>query len=59
MTHKVNVLRGSGPAAVNATKTHCPHRHPYSPENTKVDLLGRRVCQTCRRQWVAKSNANR
>lgn len=32
-----------------AQKTHCPHGHPYSPENTYVRPCGRRVCRECRR----------
>ncbi len=33
-----------------ASKTHCPSGHPYSPENT---IPGRRhrMCRTCRREW--------
>jgi hypothetical protein len=30
----VNVLRGEGPAAVNARKTHCIHGHEFTPGNT-------------------------
>jgi hypothetical protein len=33
-------------AGVNAAKTHCPHGHEYSPENTRVKQ-GRRYCRTC------------
>lgn len=32
----------------NASKTHCPRSHPYSPENTYRDSKGRR-CRTCAR----------
>lgn len=32
-----------------ANKTHCPHGHPYSPENTRVSN-GRRNCRECNRQ---------
>jgi hypothetical protein len=31
-------------------KTHCPHGHPYSLENTYVNHRGWRWCNTCRRQ---------
>jgi len=32
-----------------ASKTHCPKKHPYSPENTR--MRGRkRVCKTCHRE---------
>lgn len=33
----------------NAAKTHCPHGHPYSPENTRL-YRGRRSCLTCARR---------
>ncbi|QLF83603.1 HNH endonuclease [Gordonia phage RedWattleHog] len=32
-----------------ASKTHCPHEHEYTPENTLVSG-GRRNCRTCRGQ---------
>lgn len=30
-------------------RTHCPHGHPYSLENTYVKPSGERCCRTCRR----------
>ena len=33
-------------AKTHAAKTHCPHGHPYSPENTRIDK-GKRRCRTC------------
>ncbi len=42
----VNVLRGNGPCAKNARKTHCKHGHPFSGDNLRV-RLGRRVCLAC------------
>jgi hypothetical protein len=42
----VNVLRGDGPSARHARKTHCPAGHPYSGEN--LYLYGTtRQCVTC------------
>jgi hypothetical protein len=35
-------------AAFHRAKTHCPHGHPYSPENTYLDHKGGRICRTCR-----------
>jgi hypothetical protein len=39
----------------NARKTHCPHGHPYSEENTIVTLNAKgsqgRMCRTCRNAW--------
>lgn len=34
VTPRVNILRGEGRAAINATRTHCPKGHPYDTENT-------------------------
>ena len=59
VTHKENILRGIGPTAVNAQKTHCPKGHPLSGANLHLDTNGWRVCrecrrQACRRQWRRK-----
>lgn len=46
-----NILRGVGPTAVNAPKTHCPQGHEYTPENTRTRRGGRegqRECRKCR-----------
>ena len=40
--HRENALRGSGPTARNARKTHCKRGHEFTPENTYVDSEGRR-----------------
>ena len=37
-----NILRGDGPAAVNARRTLCQNGHPFS-----VDNRGARVCRVC------------
>jgi hypothetical protein len=52
VTHRENLLRGSGFAAVNAAKTHCPRGHEYSPENTYVNPhpQGGRICRICKRE---------
>lgn len=54
VTVKVNVQRGSAPRLSGermASKTHCPHGHPYSTENTYVnETSGGRTCKTCRRE---------
>lgn len=50
----------------NTRKTHCPQGHPYSPENTYVNLArgnnGFRMCRTCviarsKRTYLAKKEA--
>lgn len=48
VTSRENVLRGVGPSAQNAVKTHCPSGHAYTPDNTRV-RRGRRHCAACHR----------
>lgn len=47
VTHRENMLRGNGWAGKNARKTHCPHGHEYTPDNTKL-RNGSRTCRACR-----------
>jgi len=56
--HKVNTLRGVGPTAANAKKTHCPHGHPYDEANTFHTRWGRQ-CATCRRERNAARDRKR
>ena len=51
VTHQINMLRGDTIAARNASRTHCPHGHEYSPENTRITKLGHRDCRACHRQF--------
>lgn len=46
--HRVNILRGVGPAAVNAKRTQCVNGHPFTRANTYVTPNGRRQCRACR-----------
>jgi hypothetical protein len=46
VTQAENTLRGVGLAAANASKTHCPAGHEYTPENTYREGRRRR-CKTC------------
>ena len=48
-TDRVNILRGTGPTAVNARKTHCVHGHEFTPENTVRRPRGWRDCRKCAR----------
>lgn len=50
-TNQENVLRGCGPTARNARKTHCSRGHAFTPENTRIKTKPRyaRVCRTCER----------
>lgn len=42
-----NILRGNGPTAINARKTHCIHGHEFTPENTRINKRGNRGCRAC------------
>ncbi|MEV0438955.1 HNH endonuclease signature motif containing protein [Streptomyces spectabilis] len=48
VTTRTNVLRGSGPAARNARRTHCLRGHAFDAANTYVTPNGARNCRTCR-----------
>lgn len=60
VTVRENLLRGEGPSAVNAEKTHCPKGHPYSGDNLYVyptsNIRRCRECgrQQCRARYYAK-----
>ncbi len=56
VTCQVNLLRGIGPSAVNAAKTHCPQGHEYSPANTRV-YRNMRTCRTCDRDRARRYRA--
>lgn len=52
VTPRENTLRGEGPAAVNARKTHCIRGHPFDGANTYIQpTSGARRCRACRRAW--------
>ena len=57
VTNRQNVLRGIGPTAENAVKTHCAHGHPFSPENTHIRPSGRRTCRACHRAHLKRTSA--
>lgn len=48
-TSKQNILRGIGPTAINAQKTHCPKGHPYSGKAFRQGAW-RRHCGICRNE---------
>jgi hypothetical protein len=62
VSSRENTLRGIGPSAVNAFKTHCKMGHPFSGDNLGVTKRGRRYCRTCQRgydkQWRNNRAAN-
>ena len=50
VTCQVNLLRGEGPSAKHAKKTHCPQGHPYSGDNLYTHpTKGIRYCRACGR----------
>ena len=51
VTHRENTLRGVGPAAKNARKTHCKHGHEFNKENIYIQS-GHRSCRECGRRRV-------
>lgn len=57
VTHRENVLRGESPQAVNARKTHCPKGHEYTPENTRTQTRGGRLCRKCQTEHDRKRRA--
>ena len=57
VTVSENILRGTGPTAVNARKTHCVHGHPLTPDNLRRRTGARahhRECLTCWREAKAR-----
>jgi hypothetical protein len=58
VTPRENTLRGFSPHAINAAKTHCSAGHRLTPENTYVNLEGRR-CRTCRREHCRRYRSKR
>lgn len=59
VTRGENALRGNGPMALNARKTHCPKGHPYDEVNTYIDPKGKRRCRICRQRDTTRQTAKR
>jgi hypothetical protein len=61
VTQRENMLRGDGPSAVNARKTHCIHGHAFTPENTYVPPKrpNGRDCRECMRRRAAETARRR
>lgn len=49
VTAAENILRGIGPAAVNARKTHCIRGHALAGDNLYLQWSGGRGCRQCRK----------
>lgn len=58
VTQGENVLRGIGPVAVNARKTHCKNGHEFTEENTIIRREGWRGCRTCSREYPSRLPAS-
>jgi hypothetical protein len=50
VSQRENTLRGAGPTATNARKTHCRRGHPFDEENTIWRPGGGRRCRACQRE---------
>lgn len=48
VTPRENTLRGFGPPACNARRTHCVRGHEFTPENT-YQWRSSRICRECRK----------
>lgn len=59
VTNVENVLRGNSLPARNARKTHCLNGHEFSPENTRINNRGDRVCIACARAGLRRSYLKR
>lgn len=62
VTAGANALRGDGPPAQNARRTHCIRDHEFTEENTVVQADGHRRCRTCRanynrQRWASQEPA--
>lgn len=54
-----NALRGHGPQATNARKTHCPEGHPYDYIWTTKQGREHRDCLQCRRRRAREHQARK
>jgi hypothetical protein len=54
VTQRENILRGTGPTAVNARKTHCPKGHQYDEGNTRW-YKNKRWCRACHREQTRQA----
>lgn len=55
-TNRENVLRGTGPTAINARKLICSQGHPLFGDNLYIYPNGRRSCRICRKEYSRQWN---
>lgn len=53
VTPRENTLRGIGPTAINARKTHCKRGHELAGDNLGLKPPGHRYCRTCKKMTDA------
>jgi hypothetical protein len=58
VTHRENILRGTGVSAQHARKTHCKRGHEFTSENTRIETNGARRCLTCERARRRSASAS-
>jgi hypothetical protein len=61
VSQRENTLRGVGPSAENARKTHCKRGHKFTPENTylKPGKYGpQRICRICTREAARRRRSD-
>ena len=60
VTNRVNILRGMGPSAINARKTHCARDHELlGPNLYSFQRLGRKPERQCKKCKLIGQNARR
>jgi len=59
VTNRVNTLRSTNPAAVNAAKTHCDNGHELNETNTYLAKTGSRECRACCRDKMRRRRGSR
>jgi len=59
VTSRENTLRGVGPAARWAKRTHCERGHEFTPDNTLTRPNGSRRCRVCHNEHQKVMHANR
>lgn len=57
VTSRENTLRGSGPTAQNARKTHCSRGHELNEKNTYRGYRNKRYCRICGCDWAKAKRA--